>query len=270
MALEPATGDRAVALLRARGIDGPAATALARALRDVADEGALPDRLREALTGVVRVAPWPLAGGGRTLIALVGPAGVGKTTTIAKLAARARIDRRTVTLIACDGFRVGATEQLRRYASLMDARFESAGTRDELARCIEEADTDVVMVDTAGSAPKPGGVESLLAPDELAKTDAGRDLTRHLLLCVPAALRAQDAAAVAHAFAPLEPTALAVTKLDETAAPSGLLHGPTASGLPVSVLCAGQRVPEHVAPATAGAILDYLVPRAAATLGASA
>jgi flagellar biosynthesis protein FlhF len=80
----------------------------------------------------------------------------------------------------------------------------------------------------------------------------------------------QDAAAVAQSFAALEPTALAVTKLDETAAPSGLLHGPAASGLPVSVLCAGQRVPEHVAPATAGAILDYLVPRAGAAPGASA
>jgi len=53
-----------------------------------------------------------------------------------------------------------------------------------------------------------------------------------------------------------------VTKLDETSAPSGLVHASTASGLPLSVLCAGQEVPEHVAQATVAAILDQLVPRA--------
>ena len=63
-------------------------------------------------------------------------------------------------------------------------------------------------------------------------------------------------------FSALDPTALVVTKLDETTAPSGLLHGSTASGLPVSVLCAGQEVPEHIAQATLAAILDQLVPRA--------
>ncbi len=267
VALEP-HGDRAVALLRARGIEGPAATALARALRDTEDEGALPDRLREALAGMIRVAPWPLAGDGRALVALVGPTGVGKTTTIAKLAARARIERRSVTLIACDGFRVGALDQLRRYASLMDARFETAANREELTRCIEDADTDLVMVDTAGSPPKPGGVETLLEPEALARAAARHDLARHVILCVPASLRALDAAAVARAFGPLEPTALAVTKLDETASPAGLVHAPEATGLPVAVLCAGQRVPEHVAPATAGAILDHLVPRAAPGAGA--
>lgn len=260
VALEPATGDRAVALLRARGIEGPAASTLARLLRRE-DEGTLPDRLREALAEVISVAPWPLADQGRSLIAMVGPTGVGKTTTIAKLAARARMDRRSVTLISCDGFRVGAIEQLRRYASLMDAEFDTANTAEELARSIEAADTDVVLIDTAGSPPKSGGVEMLLAAEDFARIATSRNLTRHVLLCLPAALRAQDAQTMAHTYAGVGPTALVITKLDETSAPSGLVHGPAASGLPVSVLCAGQRVPEHVAPATAGAILDHLVPR---------
>ena len=90
-----------------------------------------------------------------------------------------------------------------------------------------------------------------------------RPFTRHVLLCLPAALRAQDATATVRAFAALEPTALVVTKLDETSTPSGLVHGTIASQLPVSVLCAGQSVPEHIAQATMTAILDQVMPRPA-------
>jgi len=61
-------------------------------------------------------------------------------------------------------------------------------------------------------------------------------------------------------FATTRPTALAVTKLDETDAPAGIVHAVFATRLPVSTLCAGQRVPEDIAEATDGAIADYLFP----------
>jgi flagellar biosynthesis GTPase FlhF len=124
-------------------------------------------------------------------------------------------------------------------------------------------------VDTAGSAPSPKGVESLLASAAFEALPGARGVTRQVLLCVPACLRAVDAAAVARAFGVTEPTALAVLKLDETRSPAGLLHASLAARLPVSVLCAGQRVPEHIAPATAAAVLDLLAPRNA-TRGAVA
>lgn len=258
-AIEEATpelrvGDPMASLLRAQGIDGPAAAALCQALRHYDDDSSASDRLRAALADIVRVAPWPIADEERSVIALVGPTGVGKTTTIAKLAAHARMARRSVTLISCDGFRVGATEQLRRYATLLGARFMTANTRDELARRIDEATTDLIFVDTAGRAPKPDGVESHLSSE----TFADRGLSRHVLLCVPAALRSQDAEATFRSFERLRPTALAVTKIDETTSPAGLVHAPVASKLPVSVLCAGQGVPEHIAQATAAAVYDLL------------
>ena len=261
VAQEPRKGDRVAALLRSRGIEGPVATLLTRSMKRHEDAGPLPERLREALTEVVKVAPWPLATEGRTLVGLVGPTGVGKTTTIAKLAAHARMAERSVTLIACDGFRVGAVEQLRRYATLLGAKFATANTRDELAHAIEATDTDLVLVDTAGRAPKLEGAEWFLSAESFRRSSVSAALTRHVLLCLPAALRMQDATGLVRAFTPVGPTALAITKLDETAAPSGLVHAPSAAKLPVSVLCAGQRVPEHIAPATAGAILDLLVPR---------
>lgn len=254
-------GDPVLGLMREQGLDGAVAAQITRSLRQRGDDDRrpAPERLREALSEVIRVAPWPLADQGRAVIAMAGPAGVGKTTTLAKLAAHARMARRTVTLISCDGFRVGAVEQLQRYATLLGSRFEAANSRSELTDALGRADTDLVFIDFAGSIPRTEGAESLIAESAF----TFREFTRHLLLCVPATLREHDAKNIAQAFAPLGPTALAITKLDETTAPSGIAHATVASQLPVSVLCTGQNVPENIAQATASAILDQLVPRSA-------
>jgi flagellar biosynthesis protein FlhF len=82
-----------------------------------------------------------------------------------------------------------------------------------------------------------------------------------VLLCVPASIRAVDAARVARLYGVLSPTSLVSTKLDETEAPAGLVHAAWAARLPYSVLCFGQRVPEDVGPATAATLLEYLTPR---------
>ncbi len=261
-AIEEATpehlaGDAMGALLRARGLEGPAGTALARVMRHSDDDSSPAERLRIALADVVKVTPWPIAVQRRAVVGLVGPTGVGKTTTVAKLAAHARIAGHTVTLVSCDSFRVGAIDQLRRFASLLGSACLTASSRDELANIIETAETDFVFVDTAGRAPKTEGVESFLASE----TFANGALERHVLLCVPAALRAQDAEATVRSFERLHPTAIAVTKIDETSAPAGLVHAPVAAHLPVSVLCNGQGVPEHIAQATAAAIFDHVATR---------
>jgi flagellar biosynthesis protein FlhF len=252
-------------MLRAAGIEGRAASAIAAALRAMPPDGStLAERFREALSTFVRVAPWPLADEGPAVIACIGPTGVGKTTTLAKIAARAIIDgQRTVTLVASDAMRVGAVEQLKRYATLLDAKFEIAATPRDLARVIANAKTDLVLVDTAGRPPGRGG--SIVAALGTGRPRAGRaemfaGRARHVLLCLPANLRARDAEAFCRAFAPCGPTALAITKLDETRSPASLVHGTVATNLPVTTLCFGQRVPEDIAPATSGAILDHLAP----------
>ncbi|MFO0592306.1 MAG: flagellar biosynthesis protein FlhF [Polyangiaceae bacterium] len=252
-------------MLRAAGIEGKAATTIAAAFRALPPEGStVNERFREALAEVVRVGPSPLAEKGPAVIACVGPTGVGKTTTLAKIAARAILDeQRTVTLIASDAMRVGAVDQLRRYASLLDCPFEVASTPRELAKAIQNAKTDLVLVDTAGRPPGRGG--SIAAALGSARTRMGRGelfagRARHVLLCLPANLRARDVEAFCRAFAPTAPTGFVITKLDETRSPASLVHGTVASGLPVTTLCFGQRVPEDIAPATSGAILDHLAP----------
>ena len=269
----PRRPDRFGALLRDRAIEGPSAKVLARALRlrakDAVDKDALTERFREVVADATRVAPWPLQGNDRKTIALVGPTGVGKTTTAAKLAARAVLyDERTVTLVSCDGFRVGAIPQLERFATLLGTEFAVARDEVELRRILSTARTDVVIVDTAGRPPgEEGSAERCLREkhgphDKGHKSDDKKDgRRRHVVLCMTASIRALDAARVSRTWAELRPDALAITKLDETDAPSGILHAMAAARLPVSILCFGQRVPEDIAPATTGALLDWIVSR---------
>ncbi len=254
-------------IIRDLGLEGKAAQLLFKALKD-AKGAALNERVRDAVADLVRVAPWPLASAGPGLIALVGPPGVGKTATAAKLAAHARLEQnRSVTFISCDGFRVGAFAQIERFAELLGAGLEVANDPAELRRKIEAADADLVIVDTAGTLRGgDGGPESALgglATRPLRVRPGATARTRDVLLCLPAALRAVDADRLAKDFASVSPTALVVTKIDETSSPVGLIHGSVASRLPVSVLCFGPRVPEDVAPAITGAILDHLLPRGA-------
>jgi flagellar biosynthesis protein FlhF len=261
----PTGKERVMEALRATAIEGAAATSLSLSMRVLGDEKATADEvLRDALADVIRVAPWPLATEGRAVIALVGATGVGKTTTIAKLAARAKMDGRTMTLVTCDTFRVGAVEQTRRYAELLRAPFEMARSASELADILARAATDIVFVDTSGRAPVADAAEHLLASETFEACAQRHGFTRHVLLCVAASIRANDAVRTSKAFSHTNPNAISVAKIDETDAPAGLVHAAFVSKLPVSILCAGPRVPEDIAPATMGAILDELTRRQAA------
>ncbi len=242
-------GDKIAAQLRALGVEGPGAAQLARKLKKDAKAD-----LKQEIAALLQPAPWPLEGE-RVTIALVGPSGVGKTTTAAKLAARARMAGRSVLLVGCDTYRVGGVEQLSRYAELLGAECTKARSADELRTILDGAQADVVIVDTSGRPPTADGVETAIATPRKGARAAAR--VRHVLLCVPASIRAVDAARVARRYAPLGPTSLVVTKIDETDAPSGIVHASCASKLPISVLCNGQRVPEDIAPATTEALMSH-------------
>lgn len=261
----PASKSPVAAAVRAAGIEGRYGADLVKAVgRALEGERETPlaieEALREALRDRVRAGRWPLAWGAdrtaRRVIAVVGMSGVGKTTTLAKLAAHARIEGRTVALVSCDHFRVGGALQLERYAELLDASFHVARTQADIERIVEEETADLVFVDTCGRPPTTASPEMALR---------GVDVDKEIILCVPAAARACDAERAAQAFAPMRPTAIAVTKIDETAVPSAIAHGPMAARLPLAVLCFGPRVPEDVAPADEDDFAARLVPvRAAA------
>ncbi len=188
-------------------------------------------------TGGIRVVP-----GKRRVVALVGPTGVGKTTTIAKLAANFRLrEQRRVGLVTVDTYRVAAVEQLRTYADIIDLPMEVVSTPREMREAIARlSDLDLVLVDTAGRSPrdevKIQELKSMLGeaePDEV-----------HLVLSCAAG--AQSLATTAERFTPAGVTSLLYTKLDEATSLGHLLPSTQLSGLPISYLTDGQNVPDDI------------------------
>jgi flagellar biosynthesis protein FlhF len=255
----PLTGPiRLKRLIESSGIDGPMARSLIRSLGKPPENHAeLVDMYRDALANRVAVGRWPLAGEGPSVVALVGPAGVGKTTTAAKLAARALAAKKTVAFIAGDTYRVAAIEQLARYAELLDIPIHVAANSADLHQHVSHSDADLVIVDTAGREPTEDDCVDL----GLADPQGWQMRKRNVLLCLPASMRAADLEFIIDQHRKTLPTAICVTKLDLTSSPGALALAPSITNLPITTLCNGQQVPEDIAPATAGAILDYLAPR---------
>ncbi|MEO0480579.1 MAG: AAA family ATPase [Planctomycetota bacterium] len=176
-------------------------------------------------------------------VAVVGPTGVGKTTTIAKLAAAADQRGESVAILTLDTYRVGAVEQLRAYADLLNVPCEVAFTPSDLARHLERfADRDRVFIDTTGRSPF-----DRKALDHL-RAHLGRNPIA-TTLCLPASSRRVDAQRALEAFAPPTPSSMVLTKWDETDAPGEVLGLAIERKLPISHITVGQEVPEDIVPA---------------------
>lgn len=176
----------------------------------------------------------------------IGPTGVGKTTTIAKLAARIALrERRRVELITLDTYRIAAVEQLRTYAEIIGAGFGVARSVLELdAMTRRFAGEAVVLVDTIGRSPHDLADQLELADYLRASDDVLKCLT------LQATTHPADAEIVIKKFALYGANRLVVTKLDETARPGASVGVAAGSRLPLAYLCAGQRVPEDLERAT--------------------
>lgn len=176
------------------------------------------------------------------VLAFVGPTGVGKTTTLAKIASRmARVGRR-VTLVCMDTHRPGAVQQLTAFAELMQAPCEVAADADALDRVLARSgERDCVLVDTTGRSPRDAPALAQLARS-LERGSAR--LSTYLVLSAAATASAIDEAR--RAFAPTRPTAWIVTKLDETRAPAPVLEAAAAQGVGVAFLCDGPDVSQHL------------------------
>mgnify|MGYP001547384106 CR=1 FL=1 len=174
--------------------------------------------------------------------AFVGPTGVGKTTTIAKLAARMTYERQmNVGLISIDNYRIGAFEQLKAYGSIMGLACVQAFCARELSRALDNMKAmDVILVDTAGHSHYD---EEKIAEDALILAhDFG--ISIHLVLSVTAESINMKEAAVA--YSKLKPDSYVFTKIDETKRCGKILDQISDLNLPVSLITNGQRVPEDL------------------------
>ena len=198
----------------------------------------------------------PLTAGDSRVAAFVGPTGVGKTTTIAKLAAIAKlIENRSVALVTLDDARIGATAQLGAYAELLEIPFHVCGHDLNLARTLATAsDADLVLVDTAGCPINHLG-EMAALNQRLQR--AGEPVSVHL--CVAAATRQAELDRILHVYRPYSLHAILPTKLDEAVAVGSMFAARIQTQLPFSYVTTGQQIPDDLARATPKLLVSALL-----------
>lgn len=191
------------------------------------------------ICGPIRITP----GQCRT-VALVGPTGVGKTTTIAKLAANFRLrDKLRVGFITVDTYRIAAVEQLRTYAEIIDLPMEVVSTPREMRDAVcRLADLDLILIDTAGRNP---GDEVRIQELKSLLAEAAADEVHLVLSSVGSP---KSLVKTARLFAPVGTNALLLTKTDEAMSLGNVLPVARECDLPMSYLTNGQNVPDDIRP----------------------
>lgn len=193
-------------------------------------------------------------GGG--VVALVGATGVGKTTLIAKLAARwvLRHGPRDIALVSTDSVRIGAQEQIHTLGRLLGVPAFAIDGAAELPSVLDHlADKRLVLIDTAGLSPRDPRLEEELST--LASASARMETT----LVLSAAAQAGAIEEAVQRFAAAQPTTCVLTKLDEATSLGGAVSTLIRSRLPVTYVSEGQRVPEDLAPARAHQLIARAV-----------
>jgi flagellar biosynthesis protein FlhF len=177
------------------------------------------------------------------VIAVVGPTGAGKTTTIAKLAARWCMQHgsQDLALVSTDGYRIGARDQLMTYARILDAPMHAANGAKDLARVLDRLKSrKLILIDTAGMGPRDARLAEQLTALQLGAARA------RVLLALPAQGEGHSLEEIVKAFAPLNPMACILTKVDEAASLGAVISTTLRHRLKIAYVCDGQRVPDDL------------------------
>ena len=186
-----------------------------------------------------------LSGAKPHVVFFIGPTGVGKTTTIAKIASKYKVDyEKKVAFITADTYRIAATEQLQVYANILDAPMSIVYSKEELNEAIEKyAEYDLVFVDTAGFSHK----------NEEQKEDirnliqgVSPEYTSEVYLVLSATTKYRDLLDIVDTYRTISEFKLIFTKLDETSTYGNLLNIKLYSDAELSYTTNGQNVPDDI------------------------
>jgi flagellar biosynthesis protein FlhF len=190
-----------------------------------------------------------------SILLFMGPTGVGKSTTIAKIAGDLVMrEKRKVGILTTDSYRMGAVEQMSAFARVAEVQLETLFEIDDVDDCLDRlADRDLILVDTAGRSRNNeehlGELQELIArihPDEI-----------HLVC--PANMRERDLMRTIELFRPMGVNRLLFTKLDECDRFSTLYRLPRRSGVGISYLCHGQGIPDDLQSAEAAQVAHWVL-----------
>ena len=184
----------------------------------------------------------------RKIVFFIGPTGVGKTTTIAKLASDFKLTRsKNVAMITADTYRIAAVEQLNTYASILDVPVNVIYSPSEIVESIEElSDYQMIFVDTAGRSHKNTEQrdEIIEMISNVRNSDIDADIIIFLVMSVTTKYR--DMVNICDAYKSLNSYRLLFTKLDETDSVGNILNIKLYTGAPISYTTCGQNVPDDI------------------------
>ena len=182
---------------------------------------------------------------GIKLVFFIGPTGVGKTTTIAKIASKFRVDeKKKVALLTADTYRIAAAEQLRTYANILEVPFRVIYTVEELEKAMEDfRDYDYLLVDTAGHSH-----QNATQKDNMSEFIHSIDdkVEKEVYLVLSATTKYRDLISIADSYKEMADYKLIFTKLDETTTLGNLMNLRLYTGASLSYVTYGQNVPDDI------------------------
>ena len=186
----------------------------------------------------------PAENGPKTVF-FVGPTGVGKTTTIAKIASKFSVElKKKVALLTADTYRIAAAEQLRTYANILEVPFRIIYTIEEMESALRDfKNFDYVFVDTAGHSHQNEEQKNVMG-SFIHSVDG--IVEREVYLVVSATTKYRDLMSIADAYSTITDYKLIFTKLDETTALGNLLNLKLYTGADLSYITCGQNVPDDI------------------------
>ncbi len=258
----PAGNNPPLRQLLERGIQPETARTLAKFLQEnyskeeLADDQEITAKLIETIESLVEVAPPQFDNSKKQQrIAFVGPTGVGKTTTLAKVCAHYLATKsRSVALITIDTYRIAAVEQLKIYGEIMGLPVDVVFTPEQMKEALSRhQDKELILIDTAGRNPRDSynidELASFLTPD--------MNIEKHLVLS--AATRERELLSTIDQFRKLGLARTVFTKIDECFTLGTLLNIQLQNPAPLSWLTNGQRVPEDLVHISARKVAELIM-----------
>jgi flagellar biosynthesis protein FlhF len=189
----------------------------------------------------------------KSIYILVGPTGVGKTTTVAKIAANAIREKLSVELVTIDGYRIGAKYQLEKYAEYMRTPVSGVEDNVELQKIIDLSDADLILIDTIGRSAKDD--MNLVKMKQMLKLVNHRP---EFILTLSASVKPNEVKKIFKSFDMFEYSSVIITKLDESETIGAILNCAIDKKVEIKYITTGQRVPNDIEKATLDNLMSMI------------